>query len=83
MSVLPEIQFSKVSVCKYDDGKATHIIKHEVIPHHINDVLNCRDSTKLLPDRYMKSINNANDHYLKEYNKIAGITRVPTITALL
>ena len=39
MSVLPEIQFSKVSVCKYDDGKATHIIKHEVIPHHINDVL--------------------------------------------
>ena len=49
MSVLPEIQFSKVSVCKYDDGKATHIIKHEIIPHHINDVLNCRDSTKILP----------------------------------
>ena len=83
MSVLPEIQFSKVSVCKYDDGKATHIIKHEVIPHHINDVLNCRYSTKLLPDRYMKFINNANDHYLKEYSKVAGITRVPTITALL
>lgn len=83
MSVLPEIQFSKVSVYKYDDGKATHIIKHEVILHHINDVLNCRDSTKLLPDRYMKSINNANDHYLKEYNKVAGITRVHTITALL
>ena len=62
MPVLPEIQFSKVSVYKYDDGKATHIIKHEVIPHHIN---------------------NANDHYLKEYNKVAGITRVPTITALL
>lgn len=33
MPVLPEIQFSKVSVYKYDDGKATHIIKHEVIPH--------------------------------------------------
>lgn len=47
MSVLPEIQFSKVSVLKYDDGKATHIIKHEVIPHHINDVLNCRNSYQI------------------------------------